>query len=118
MSGPLVSSLPLPTIDNEDLVTVIDRLNDDQKRFVVQQLLPSILSDVREPRSIMDLDGRLLGYYMPRPAAGDDLLNVSMTDSGTFRIPRPGESTSASGVLRAKKKKAHDLFEVDLGGSD
>lgn len=117
MSGPLASSLPLPTIDNEDLVTVLDRLSDDQKRFVVQQLLPSILADVREPRSVTDLDGRLIGYYMPRQSlAGDDLLTASVSDSGTFRFPQPG-STSASGILR-KKKKAHDLFEADLGGSD
>lgn len=118
MSGPVLSP-PLSAIDSDELASMLDRLNDDQRRYVVQQLLPSILANVREPRSVTDLDGRVIGYYMPRKSLdGEDLLAASVSDSGSFHFPSPVQSTSASGVLRAKKQKAQDLFEVDLGGSD
>jgi len=116
MSEPIMSSLPLSALDSSDLAILIDRLSDDQKRFVVQQLLPSILADVRNPRSVTGLDGHLMGYYMPTQSlGGDDLLGASVSDSGSFHLPR---TVDAAVAVRRKRRMTQDLFEADLGGSD
>lgn len=123
MSGPVASSLALPSVENDELASWIDRLNDDQRRFVVQQLLPSILADVREPRSITDLDGQVLGYFLPmRSLDGNNLLGASVSESGTFRF-KPAISAETNGRHMTngqmpRRRKEKDLFEVDLGGSD
>jgi hypothetical protein len=118
MSGPILSSPSLPAVDCDELATLVDRLNDDQRRFVVQQLLPSLLAGVREPRSMTDADGRLIGYFLPTKSLdGDNLLGVS--ESGTFRFkPGMAEPSSSQAMRMARRKKERDLFEVDLGGSD
>src|SRR6478735_3264823 len=98
MSGPFASSLALPSVDNDDLAIVIDRLNDDQRRFVVQQLLPSVLAGVREPRSVTNADGHLIGYFLPmRSLDGDNLFNASVSESGTFRYKHLASPAEANG---------------------
>lgn len=120
MSGPIASSLALPPVDCEDLASLVDQLNDDQRRFVVQQLLPSILAEVREPRSITDADGQLLGYFIPMKSLdGNDLLRASVSESGTFRvIPATVATPHGQAMKMPRRRKEKDLFEADIGGSD
>lgn len=122
MSCSIASSIPLPVpMDTEQLLELLDRLSDDQKRVVLQRLLPPVLASVREPRAIHDLQGRVLGYYVPKRVLTDgDLLHASVSESGTFHVTpvREADAGSMSGILRSRKKQTQDLFEVDLGGGD
>ena len=120
MSGS-VASAPQPG----DLAEFLGGLDDEGRRFVIQQLLPQYLAAVRDPRTITGPDGRVLGYYLPAQSLdGHDLLRAAgASDSGSFPIIRPAEAAQAPGLSgtssagMTRRAKAQDLF-AELGGSD
>ncbi len=100
-----------------DLGPLLDRLTDDQKRSVVRHLLPPFLASVREPRSVTDPDGRVVGYFLPAAAldAADLVPDVTPPEAGP-----PGPLPNGYGVShhRNRRPRDKDLFAHDLGGGD